>query len=139
MADKKAVFSPEEKAAMRAAAAEAKRAGNAAAMKADCLAAIKAMAPQDRELAQTIHDLVTKVAPHLEPKTWYGMPAYALDGKTILFFQSAGKFKSRYCTLGFSEHAKLDERTFWPTSFAVEKITKKIEAEITALIRKAIG
>ena len=138
MAEKKAVFSAEEKAAMKAAAAEAKRAGNAAAMKADCVAAIKAMAPQDRELAQSIHDLVEKIAPELEPKTWYGMPAYALDGKTILFFQSAGKFKTRYCTLGFSEHAKLDAGKFWPTSYALIKFDGPTKKTIADLIKKAI-
>ncbi|MEY4390814.1 MAG: hypothetical protein RLZZ400_557 [Actinomycetota bacterium] len=139
MAEKKAVFSAEEKAAMRAAAAEAKRAGNAAAMKADCLAAIKKMSPQDRELAEAVHALVSKIAPQLQPKTWYGMPAYALNDKTVIFFQESGKFKARYSTLGFSEHAKLDEGNFWPTSYALLKLNKKIESEIAALIRKAIG
>lgn len=139
MAEKKAVFSAEEKAAMKAAAAEAKRAGNAAALKADCLAAIKAMAPQDRELAQAIHDLVAKVTPRLEPKTWYGMPAYALDGKTILFFQSAGKFKTRYCTLGFSEHAKLDSGNFWATSFAITKLDNATKKLISEKISQAIS
>ena len=139
MAEKKSVFTPEEKAAMRAAAAEAKKAGNAAAMKADCLAAIKKMAPADREMAEAVHNLVTKVAPQLEPKTWYGMPAYALNGKTIVFFQDSGKFKARYSTLGFSEHAKLDDGTFWPTSFALIKLDSKTKRVLTDLVIRAVA
>ncbi len=127
---------------MKEAAAETKRAKGAAAKAADaqaCLDKIAAMAPADRELAKKVHEIVTSVAPELEVKTWYGMPAYAKDGKAVVFFQDAGKFKARYATLGFQEGAALDEGKFWPTSFALTAIDDAVAARITELVKRAIG
>lgn len=135
-------FSEEEKAAMKEAAAEAKRAKAGKGKEADrqaCLDKIAAMAPADRELAETVHRIVTSVAPNLEVKTWYGMPAYAKDGKAVVFFQEAGKFKSRYATLGFQDAAALDDGAFWPTSYAVTAIDADVEAAIADLVRRAVG
>ncbi len=137
-------FSAEEKAAMKEAAAEqrraakrAKSADKAAEDLADVLGKIDAMAPADQQLARRVHELVLAAAPQLLPRTWYGMPAYALDGKVLCFFQEAGKFKTRYCTLGFQDPAGLDEGTMWPISFAVTEIGP-VEAErITELVRRA--
>lgn len=135
-------FSDEEKAAIKEAAAEAKRAkagkGKAADAQA-CLDKIAAMAPADRELAERIHDIVTAVAPDLDTKTWYGMPAYAKEGKVVVFFQEAGKFKSRYATLGFQDAAALDDGQFWPTSFAVVSIDDAVAARIADLVKRAAG
>jgi uncharacterized protein YdhG (YjbR/CyaY superfamily) len=136
-------FSAAELSAMKERARELKTPGKADAVVAnlaDCLAKIKAMPEPDRTIATRIHELVLKAAPELCPKTWYGMPAYALpgkDGKVICFFQNATKFKVRYHTLGFSEWAKLDEDSMWPTSFAITKLTPKIETQIKALVKKA--
>jgi uncharacterized protein YdhG (YjbR/CyaY superfamily) len=136
-------FSAAERKAMQERSRELKAAGKAdavAANLADCLAKIKAMPELDRAIATRIHELVLKAAPELCPKTWYGMPAYALpgkDGKVICFFQNAAKFKVRYHTLGFSEWASLDEGSMWPTSFALTKLTPKIETQIKALIKQA--
>lgn len=135
-------WSADEKAAMKEHAAEAKRAKGAAAKEADvqaCLDKIAAMAPADRALAERVHEIVTTVAPQLEVKTWYGMPAYAKDGKAVVFFQDAGKFKARYATLGFQDSAALDEGTFWPTSYALTAIDDEVEARITELVKRAIG
>jgi len=135
-------FSTEEKAAMKEAAAEAKRAKGAASKEADlqaCLDKIAAMAPADRALAEKVHQIVTAAAPELEVKTWYGMPAYARDGKAVVFFQDAGKFKARYATLGFQDNAALDDGTFWPTSFALVSIDDAVAARITGLVKQAIG
>ncbi len=137
-------FSAEEKAAMKEAAAEqrraakrAKSADKAAEDLADVLGKIDAMGPADQQLARRVHELVLAAAPQLVPRTWYGMPAYALDGKVLCFFQEAGKFKTRYCTLGFQDPAGLDEGTMWPISFAVTEIGP-VEAErITELVRRA--
>jgi len=133
-------FTAEEKAAMKQRAKELKaNASKEEALK-EVLAAFKKMAPADRELAEKLHALVKKVAPQLWAKTWYGMPAYANeDGKTILFFQDAGKFKARYATLGFSDTAKLDQGAMWPSSFALVKWTGTVEKEIAALIKKAVA
>lgn len=134
-------FSAEEKAAMKEAAAEAKRAKGAASKEADlqaCLDKIAAMAPADRALAEKVHQIVTAAAPELEVKTWYGMPAYARDGKAVVFFQDAGKFKARYATLGFQDNAALDDGTFWPTSFALVSIDDAVAARITGLVKQAI-
>ena len=138
-------FSAEEKAAMKEAAAErraaAKReksANKAQADLDDVLGKIAAMSDDDRALATRIHDIVLAAAPELAPKTWYGMPAYALDGKVVCFFQEAGKFKSRYATFGFQEAAKLDEGTMWVTSFAVTAIGADEERQITQLVRRAV-
>ncbi len=135
-------WSADEKAAMKEHAAEAKRAKAAKGKQADvqaCLDKIAAMAPADRALAERVHEIVTSVAPELEVKTWYGMPAYAKDGKAVVFFQDAGKFKARYATLGFQDSAALDEGTFWPTSYALTAIDDEVEARITELVKRAIG
>ncbi|MGC4174578.1 hypothetical protein [Demequina sp.] len=137
-----AAFSDDEKEAMKAAVAEAKRAKQADAAAADAAAvadAIAAMPASERELAQKVHDLVLAAAPMLAPATWYGMPAYKRDGKVVVFFKPAAKFKSRYCTLGFEENAALDDGTFWPTSYAVTGIGAAEEKAITAMLKKAIG
>lgn len=135
-------FSAEEKAAMKEAAAEARRA-KAKASKDDerqaCLDKIAAMAPADRALAERVHEIITAAAPSLDVKTWYGMPAYARDGKVVAFFQDAGKFKARYATLGFQDAATLDEGTFWATSFALTAIDDDVAARIEELVRRAVA
>lgn len=141
-ASSSSAFTAEEKAAMKEAAAEARRTKGAASKEAErqaCLDKIAAMDPADRALAERIHEIVTRVAPHLEVKTWYGMPAYARDGKAVVFFQDAGKFKARYATLGFQDTAALDDGTFWATSFAVTAIDDAVAARIEELVRKAAG
>jgi uncharacterized protein YdhG (YjbR/CyaY superfamily) len=105
----------------------------------DVLAKIAEMPEPDRSMAERIHAIVKASAPGLLPKTWYGMPAYARDGKVICFFQSADKFKARYATFGFDQAAKLDEGTMWPTSFALTKLTAADEARIAALVKKAVS
>ncbi|MGH8945638.1 MAG: iron chaperone, partial [Acidimicrobiia bacterium] len=104
---------------------------------ADVLAKIAEMPQADRVLAERIHSIVTANAPALSPKTWYGMPAYAKEGKVVCFFQSAQKFNSRYATLGFSDTANLDEDTMWPTSFALTELTAADEERIAALVKRA--
>ena len=132
-------FSKEEKAAMRATAAEAKAAKEGADLAAACDAAIAGMTGLDKDLATTIHELVTKNT-DLKPKTYYGMPAYMNDeGKVILFFQNASKFKVRYATLGFQPDAQLDDGNFWATGFALTKLTDDDQKQILALIKKAVG
>ena len=140
MAKKADNVSAEEKAALREWKRE-KRKGKTSPQEdaAEVLAKIAKMAPADRRIAEGIHALVTKAAPELAPRTWYGMPAYALDGKVICFFQNAGKFKARYGTLGFSDKAKLDEGEMWPTSFAVTELSPEVEARITELVKRAVG
>lgn len=139
-------FSAEEKAAMKEAAAEkrraakrAKSADKAAADLTDVIEKIEAMGESDRALARAVHELVTATAPQLAPRTWYGMPAYAADGKVVCFFQESGKFKSRYCTLGFQDPAALDDGSMWATSFAITAIGPEEEKAITALVRRAVG
>lgn len=101
---------------------------------------IAAMSGSDKSMATKLHALITKNAPGLTPKTWYGMPAYAnKDGKVVCYFQSAAKFKARYATFGFDESARLDEGNMWPTSFALKKLTKTDEAKIVELVKKAVG
>ena len=102
------------------------------------LAKIAEMPEPDRALAKRLHAIVKASAPTLSPKTWYGMPAYAKDGKVVCFFQSAEKFKTRYATLGFSDEANLDEGAMWPTAFALNKLTAADEARIGALVKKAV-
>ena len=133
--DKKEGFSAEEKAAMRARARElkAKEDGESAVR-----ASIAAMSPNDRKLGKRLDSLIKESAPELSPKTWYGMPAYAKDGKVVCFFQSAGKFKSRYATLGFSDNANLDKGAMWPTAFALKELTAAEEKKITALVKSAV-
>lgn len=139
-------FSAQEKAAMKEAAAErraqakrAKEMGAAAADLADVMAKIAEMSEPDRSLAAKVHEIVLAACPELAPKTWYGMPAYALNGKTICFFQCASKFKYRYSTLGFQEAANLDEGDFWPVAYAVLAIDKASEKRITELVKRAVS
>jgi uncharacterized protein YdhG (YjbR/CyaY superfamily) len=130
-------FSAEEKAAMRARAKELKQKtdGESAVR-----AAIKAMSPQDRALANRVHELVTAAAPNLTPKTWYGMPAYAnKDGKVVVFFRDADKFKERYAMLGFNDTAQLDAGAMWPVAYALTKLSAADEKKISALVKKAVG
>jgi uncharacterized protein YdhG (YjbR/CyaY superfamily) len=103
------------------------------------LAKIAEMPEPDRVMAERIHAIVKASAPGLSPKTWYGMPAYARDGKVVCFFQSADKFKARYATFGFDQAANLDEGTMWPTSFALKELTTSDEARIAELVKKAVG
>lgn len=132
-------FSKEEKAAMRAAAAEAKAAKLGADLEEACLTAIAEMSGTDKELAETLHGLVKKHT-SLGAKTWYGMPAYTdADGKVVVFFQSAAKFKVRYATIGFQPDANLDEGNFWPSSFAVTQLTAADQKEVVALLKKAVS
>ena len=106
---------------------------------ADVLAAIAAMQEQDRAMAERLHSIITASAPDLRAKTWYGMPAYARDGKVVCFFQSAEKFTSRYATLGFSDQANLDEGAMWPVAFALKELAAAQEARIAALVKKAVS
>ena len=136
-------FTDDERAAMKERArelkAEARASKDRAAGESDVLAKIAEMDEPDRALAERLHAIVTASAPALSPKTWYGMPAYARDGKVVCFFQSAGKFKSRYATLGFSDEANLDEGAMWPTSVALKKRTAPDEARIAALVKRAMS
>jgi uncharacterized protein YdhG (YjbR/CyaY superfamily) len=134
---KKEGFSTEEKAAMRARAKELKSREDGETAVSESIAA---MSPQDRKLAERIHELVKAAAPDLTPKTWYGMPAYAnRDGKVVCFFRDAGKFKDRYATFGFNDRAKLDDGSMWPTAFAVTELSAADEKRISALVKKAVG
>jgi len=129
-------FTAEERAAMRARARELKdRTDGESALR----EAIAAMPAPDRTMAERLHALVTATAPDLSPKTWYGMPAYAKDGKVICFFKAADKFKARYATLGFSDAARLDQGTMWPTDFALMELTPADEKKVAALIKKAVS
>ena len=136
-------FTDDERAAMKERARELKaeaRAGkDRAAGERDVLTKIAEMPDADRVLAERLHAIVTASAPGLSPKTWYGMPAYARDGKVVCFFQSAEKFKSRYATLGFSDEANLDEGAMWPTSFALRELTAADERRIAALVERAVS
>lgn len=105
----------------------------------DVLAKIAEMPPADRDMAERLHALITAAAPELWPKTWYGMPAYARDGKVVCFFKAASKFGSRYATFGFEEAARLDDGAMWPTSYALTSLTKAGEALITELVKQAAG
>jgi hypothetical protein len=96
------------------------------------------MPDEDREMAERLHAIITKAAPDLMPRTWYGQPAYSKDGQVLCFFQSSSKFNTRYATLGFSDEANLDEGSMWPTSYALKKLTKAGEKEIAALVKKAV-
>jgi uncharacterized protein YdhG (YjbR/CyaY superfamily) len=138
-------FTEEERDAMRERAQELKTAARRGprADKADgesaVLAKIAEMPEPDRAMAKRLHAIIKASAPALSPKTWYGMPAYAKDGKVVCYFQSAQKFKSRYATLGFNDAANLDEGAMWPTSFALTKLTATEEARISALVKKAVS
>lgn len=132
-------FSKEEKAAMRAAAAERRRKFTPEQHAAELLDVIDAMDDSDRVLARRVHELVMAADPELAPKTWYGMPAYHKDGKNICFFQAAGKFKVRYCTFGFDVAANLDDGPMWATGFALVGMTPEVEKRITDLVTRAVG
>ncbi|MFG2132288.1 iron chaperone [Streptomyces sp. NPDC048751] len=139
-------FTAEERAAMKEHAQEQKkaarrgsRADKAAEAERDVLAKIAEMQDSDRIMAERVHAVVKANAPVLAPKLWYGMPAYALDGRVVCFFQSAAKFKARYATLGFNDAAKLDEGSMWATAFALTEVTDEVEARIAALVKQAVS
>ena len=136
-------FTDDERAAMRERARELKAAErwekDRAAGESDVLAKIAEMPERDRAMAERLHALIKTSAPGLSPRTWYGMPAYAKDGKVLCFFQSADKFKSRYATFGFSDQANLDDGAMWPTGFALKELTTADEAWIADLVKKALS
>jgi uncharacterized protein YdhG (YjbR/CyaY superfamily) len=132
-------FTAEERAAMKERARELKAAAGKAEGESAVLAKIAEMPEPDRAMATRVHAIVKASAPGLSPKTWYGMPAYAKEGKIVCFFQSADKFKSRYATLGFNDAANLDEGAMWPTSFALKELTAADEKRIAALVKKAVS
>jgi uncharacterized protein YdhG (YjbR/CyaY superfamily) len=134
--NKREGFTAEERSAMKARARELKanEDGESAVR-----AAIAAMSTQDRAIAKRLHELIKATAPDLSPKTWYGMPAYAKDGKVVCFFRNAGKFKERYAMFGFNDSAKLDQGSMWPVAFALKELTAADEARIGALVKRAVG
>jgi uncharacterized protein YdhG (YjbR/CyaY superfamily) len=137
-------FTAEERAAMKERAQELKKEGRRGAAKkgggeADVLAKIAELDESDRTIAERLHALVQVAAPDLKPKTWYGMPAYARDGKVVVFFQAATKFGSRYATLGFSDQARLDEGDLWPSAYAVAGWSDEVERRVVELVRRAAG
>jgi uncharacterized protein YdhG (YjbR/CyaY superfamily) len=137
-------FSAEERAAMKARAAELRGEGKQGAKKADGLQAvldsIAEMAPEDRAVAERVHVTVTATAPQLSAKTWYGMPAYAnADGKVVVFFQNSGKFNYRYSTLGFQDAANLDDGDLWPVSYALQKWSPMVEKKVVELVKAAVS
>src|SRR5437867_9968556 len=134
-------FTPEERAAMKERAQEMKAAARRgkADGESDVLAKIAEMPEPDRAMAERLHAIIKASAPALSPRLWYGMPAYAKDGKVVCFFQSAQKFKTRYATFGFSDKANLDEGAMWPTAFALKGLTAAEEERIAALVKKAVS
>ena len=136
-------FTDEERAAMKERAQELKAEALANKNKADgehdVLAKIAEMQEPERGMAKRLHAIIKAIAPTLSPKTWYGMPAYARDGKVVCFFQSATKFNTRYASFGFSDAANLDEGAMWPVAFALKELTATEEARITALVKKAVS
>ncbi len=138
-------FSDAERAAMKQRAAElrAQAGGTGSAKKQReaqaCLDAIAALTGSDRRIAERLHAVVTEEAPHLDPKTWYGFPSYARDGKVVVFYQPQSKFGTRYGTVGFNEDALLDDGVLWPTAFAVLDVTDEVEARLRELVRTAAG
>ena len=132
-------FTAEEKAAMKERIKEQKRASDKAVGEKDALAKIAEMTGQDRALGKRLHAIIRDSAPALSATTWYGMPAYAKDGKVVCFFKTAKKFNTRYATLGFSDAAKLDEGAMWPVEFAINELTAADEARIVALVKKAVS
>ncbi|GAA2880849.1 iron chaperone [Nonomuraea rubra] len=139
-------FTAEERAAMKEHAQDQKkaarrgsRADKAAEAARDVLAKIAEMQESDRVMAERVHAVILESAPALAPKLWYGMPAYALDGKIVCHFQSAAKFKTRYATLGFSDQASLDDDTMWPAAFALTEVTPEVEARISELVKRAVN
>jgi uncharacterized protein YdhG (YjbR/CyaY superfamily) len=143
MSTKSQGFSDAEKAAMKERAKELKAEERANRNRAEgekaLLEKVAEMSEPDRSMAERVHAIVTASAPELMPKTWYGMPAYAKDGKVVCFFQSAEKFDSRYATFGFSDEANLDKGAMWPTSFALKELTSAEETKIGALVKKAVS
>jgi uncharacterized protein YdhG (YjbR/CyaY superfamily) len=137
------VFTAEEKAAMKERAAEvkaeAKRGKSREADEANVLAKIAELTEPDRSLATRLHEIILEAAPELSPKAWYGMPGYAKDGKVLVFFQGADKFKTRYATLGFNDTAQLDDGTMWPNAYALTELTAANEKAVVALIKKAVS
>jgi uncharacterized protein YdhG (YjbR/CyaY superfamily) len=131
-------FSKEERLAMKERAKELKAANLKADGFADVLAKIAEMPQPDRGIGERLHTVIMASAPELEPRTWYGQPAYAIDGKVVCFFQSAEKFGTRYATLGFSDQANLDDGTMWPTSFAIAQLTAADEATIGKIVARAV-
>ena len=135
-------FTQEERAAMRERAQELRRSRGRAGKSdgaSEVLAKIAEMPQPDRRMAKRLHAILTAAAPDLAPRTWYGMPAYAKDGKVVCFFQSSAKFKTRYATFGFQHEANLDEGAMWPVAFALKELTAADEARISALVKKAVG
>ena len=136
-------FTEEERSAIKERAKEVRGAKGKGAAKADpeaeVLAKIAEMEAPDRAMAERLHAVITTSGPDLTPRLWYGMPAYAKDGKVVCFFQSAEKFKSRYATLGFNDVASLDDGDMWPTAFAVTELTAAVEKKVAALVKKAVG
>lgn len=145
MADTKSGFSADERAAMKQRADEIretkglKGAAKTAKEFEACIEAIDALTGTDKEVAVALHQIVTDVAPDLAPKTWYGFPSYAKDGKVVVFYQPASKFDTRYGTVGFQEDAQLDEDAMWATSFAIVEVTDAVRDRIRALVKKAAG
>ena len=136
---KPARLTAEERAAMKAYLKEQKAAAQGADMLRELFDRVAEMPPKDRSMAKRIHEIITTAAPSLEPRTWYGMPAYAKDGKVLCFFQPAQKFKARYSTFGFNDRAKLDDGAMWPVEFALKEVTDTEEATIGRLLGKAVG
>ena len=132
-------FSADEVAAMRERQRELKAEAEGADGERELLDKVAEMDASDRAMAERLHAIVKSTAPQLTARTWYGMPAYALDGKVVCFFQSAGKFKARYATLGFSDQAKLDEGTMWAAGFALTEVTAEVEARIGALVKQSVS
>ncbi|MGA7730803.1 MAG: DUF1801 domain-containing protein [Chloroflexia bacterium] len=132
-------FTEEERAAMKERARELKAAANEADGERAVLAKIAEMTESDRAMAERLHAIIKASAPSLSPKTWYGMPAYARDGKIVCYFTSAQKFNTRYATLGFNDTANLDEGAMWPVAFALKELTADDEERIGALVKKAVG
>jgi uncharacterized protein YdhG (YjbR/CyaY superfamily) len=134
---RKQTFSAEERAAMKERAREQKAARAGADAEADVVAKIADFPGPERAMAERIHAIVKAAAPELAPRLWYGMPAYAKDGKVVCFFQNGSKFKTRYCTLGFSDQAHLDDGTMWPNAYALTKLTPAVEKRIAELVKQA--
>jgi uncharacterized protein YdhG (YjbR/CyaY superfamily) len=139
MTEKSKGFTKEERAAMKERAQELKAEAAKADGESALLAKIAEMPESDRVMGERLHAIITASAPGLTPKTWYGMPAYAKDGKVLCYFQSADKFKARYATFGFSDTANLDEGALWPVAFALKKLTATEEAKIAGLVKKAVS
>ena len=132
-------FSADERAAMRERAKELKAAAEGENAESAVLEKLASMAPSDRAMGERLHALIRATAPGLAPRLWYGMPAYAKDGTVLCFFQGAQKFKTRYSTLGFSDAARLDDGQMWPTGFALMELSPAVEAQIVALLKRAVG